>query len=392
MTNAHGDLGTASQPSECGEVTTSISTDRAHSSLERQDAARQAERERKTRMLEFTRCAQGESWSTQESASVLGIPARTLSSWRRSWEANGLVARPRGRPPLEVALEERRVVQSFLDTHGPLIGLPTLRSQYGHLPRVVLGEILGSFRDAWRQDHRRMICELEWNRPGAIWAMDFTHPPRLIDGVFPAILNVVDLGSRQQLLWLATLRQDAQTVCDALRDLFEQHGAPLVIKSDNGPAFRAEATKELLAQWSVFGLFSPPYCAAYNGVCERAGGSLKITTAHLAERAQRAGWWRSEDLHEARLIANRQRRPWGASGPSPEERWDERNISLLDERQNMWQEIERRRVQLREALGIDTDVSLPHYAQAEIDRDAASPVLAELGYFQVKRRRYTPAI
>ena len=64
----------------------------------------------------------------------------------------------------------------------------------------------------------------------------------------------------------------------------------------------------------------------------------------------------------------------------------------LDERQNVWQEIVRQRVQIREALGIDLDVSLPHYAQAESDRDAASPVLAELGCYEVKRRRYTPAI
>jgi hypothetical protein len=222
--------------------------------------------------------------------------------------------------------------------------------------------------------------------------MDFTHPSRLIDGVYPAILNVVDLGSRQQLLWLPTLREDAATVRDALDDLFEQHGPPLVIKSDNGPPFRAEATKDLLTRWSVFLLFSPPYCAGYNEVCERANRTLKLTTQHLAERADRGGWWRSEDLHRARLLANRLRRPWGAAGPSPQRRWMERNALSLDERQNVWQEIERRRAQFREARGIDPEVSLPHYAQAEIDRDAASPVLAELGYFQVKRRRYTPAI
>ena len=38
-------------------------------------------------------------------------------------------------------------------------------------------------------EHRRMICELAWDGPAAIWAMDFTYPLRLIDGVFPATLN-----------------------------------------------------------------------------------------------------------------------------------------------------------------------------------------------------------
>ncbi len=69
--------------------------------------------------------------------------------------------------------------------------------------------------------------------------MDFTHPLYLIDGVLPAILNVRDLASRQQLLWLAVAREDAATVVEALADLFEEHGAPLVMKCDNGPAFRA---------------------------------------------------------------------------------------------------------------------------------------------------------
>ena len=355
-------------------------------------ARARAERQRKALVLEFMYWARSRNTSTGEAAAVMNVPARTLSSWCRAWELDGLEARPRGRPAVEVLVEQCGAVRNFLESRGPIVGLPTLRSHHAHIPRVVLGEILGAFRDSGRNAHRRVICDLEWARPGAIWAIDFTHPPRLVDGVFPSILNVVDLGSRQQLLWLATSGEDAGTVRDALRDLFEQYGAPLAIKSDNGPAFRAEATKELLSDWSVFPLYSPPYCARYNGVCERANHTMKLTTAHIAERADRSGWWRSEDLHEARLLANRDRRPWGALGPSPQEKWATRNSLSVDERQNMWQELDRRRAQVREVCGIDPDVSLPHYSQAEIDRDAASPMLAELGYYKVKRRRYTPTI
>jgi transposase InsO family protein len=155
--------------------------------------------------------------------------------------------------------------------------------------------------------------------------MDFTHPPRLIDGIFPAILNVVDLGSRQQFCWLPVMREDAQTEHGVLLDLFEQHNAPLVIKSDNGPAFRAESTKAMLADREVFPLFSPPYCASYNGVCERANRTMKLATAHVAERAGRHHWWRFEDLEVARQMANEVSRGWGASGPSPQEKWAARN-------------------------------------------------------------------
>jgi hypothetical protein len=72
-----------------------------------------------------------------------------------------------------------------------------------------------------------VICELAWLRPGAICAMDFTHLPRLIGGVSsPAILNVVDLGSKQQSFWRPVMREDAQTVRGLRLELFEQLRAP----------------------------------------------------------------------------------------------------------------------------------------------------------------------
>ncbi len=54
------------------------------------------------------------------------------------------------------------------------------------------------------------------------------------------------------------------TVVEALADLFAEHGPPLVMKCDNGPAFRA-IDQALPAGREVFTLYSPPYCARYNG-------------------------------------------------------------------------------------------------------------------------------
>src|SRR5271156_3318398 len=100
--------------------------------------------------------------------------------------------------------------------------------------------------------------------------MDFTHPPHQVDGVFPAILNVLDLASHEQLLWLAVDREDAAMVAEALAALFAEHGSSLVMKCDNGPAFRACVTKRFLRDREIFTLYSPPYCARYNGARERA--------------------------------------------------------------------------------------------------------------------------
>ena len=82
-----------------------------------------------------------------------------------------------------------------------------------------------------------------------------------------------------------------------------EHGSPLVMKCDNGPAFRACATKRFLRDREIFTLYSPPYCARYNGACERANRTLKELTAHVADQARRLGFWTIDDLMIARLRA-----------------------------------------------------------------------------------------
>jgi hypothetical protein len=112
--------------------------------------------------------------------------------------------------------DQRAQVLSFLDRHGPTISLSTLRAEHAGVARADLSFLRGQFRDQWSAAHPIERCELDWLRPGSVWAMDFSHPPHRIDGCYPAILNVRDLASRQQLLWLAVEREDAATVVEAL--------------------------------------------------------------------------------------------------------------------------------------------------------------------------------
>ena len=68
-------------------------------------------------------------------------------------------------------------------------------------------------------------------------------------------------------------------MCGVLLDLFERQSATLVIKSDNGPVFFAEASKAMLSNWAVFSLLFLQRCGIYNAVCERANQTLKLMTA-----------------------------------------------------------------------------------------------------------------
>src|SRR5271163_2251456 len=55
-----------------------------------------------------------------------------------------------------------------------------------------------------------------------------------------------------QLHWLPAMDESAATAVAALGTLFRQHGAPLVLKSDNGSAFIAKETQRLLAKWHIW--------------------------------------------------------------------------------------------------------------------------------------------
>jgi hypothetical protein len=82
---------------------------------------------------------------------------------------------------------------------------------------------------------------LHWQVPGSVWAMDFTEAPAAIDGLFPYVLAVRDLASGRQLLWLPIRAGNGQETRWALASLFALHGAPLILKSDNGSPFDARS-------------------------------------------------------------------------------------------------------------------------------------------------------
>jgi Integrase core domain len=357
---------------------------------DRQSERRRNERELRKRSVAFCRYARGRGWSPEETADVLGLSLRTLWHWGHGWQTDRLAPHPRGRPPRIAPVERQAEVTGFLELHGPSISLASLEAEHPDVARAELAGLRAEYRAEWHQEHAQERCRLEWLCPGSVWAMDFTHPPYLIDGVFPAILNVRDLASRHQLLWLAVAHEDAATVREALADLFAEHGRPLVMKCDNGPAFRAQLTKRFLLGREIFTLYSPPYCAQYNGGCERANRTLKELTAHVADQAGRRDFWKSDDLIVARLRANRLARPWGPTGPTPEETWAARDVLSLDKRKNMWQHLRSEIATVLDQRLIDPTAALSHYPQAEIERIAAQPVLEQLGLLHVTRRRITP--
>ena len=200
------------------------------------------------------------------------------------------------------------------------------------MPPAELADLLRRYRRLWRRRYLQCLQVLHWQVPGTVWAMDFAEAPHPIDGVYPYLLGVRDLASGQQLLWLPLRTATSFETIGALEPLFLLHGAPLVLKTDNGSPFLADDTQAYLAGWGIEHLCSPPGTPRYNGAIEAGIGSLKTRTEQEATRHGHSTRWSYDDVEAARAKANAEARPQGDSGPSPDEAWTTRRSISTAER------------------------------------------------------------
>jgi transposase InsO family protein len=363
-----------------------------HPRPRRRDRSWQREQRQRERLVRAEAAALASTWQEQgvpqrEIAELLDCPARTLRLWQHQLETGQMGAAPLGRPPLHCTAAQGQEVLSFLHGHGPWVGLPTLTGRFGTVPQAELRELLLVFRHLWVQQHPRQRCVLQWHAPGTVWAMDFTKVAQPIDGLYPYVFAVRDLASGQQLAWRPVLDTKANTAQAELELLFTIHGAPVVLKSDNGSAFLAESTKNKLGRWQVWPLYSPPGQPGYNGAIEASIGSLKKRTQHAAYLAGHAGYWTSADLDRARQLANERARPRGGQGPTPQELWESRRPPTLDERTAFGAAVRRLENHVRALDGIALEAPLDHYEQAALHRRVLQEVLVERGLLTIMRRR-----
>ena len=233
------------------------------------------------RAVDFSRALAERGHDRAEAARRLGLAERTLRQWEHDRDdrpASGAL----GRPLADSGAEQQQAVVSLLNRLGPGVSVSTLRARFPTMARSELAELLRCYRHLWRSQHTRVRHVLRWLRPGTVWAMDFTKAPSPIDGRFPYVLAVRDLASGRQLLWRPVRAESAEVVIAELTALFLSHGAPWVMKTDNGSAFIAEVLARFLARWQVLTLFSPPRTPSYNGAIESSIGSLKTRSERLA--------------------------------------------------------------------------------------------------------------
>jgi transposase InsO family protein len=351
-----------------------------HRGVARQRLAREHEWDLRGNIVELTRWTLNLGLSVSETADRLHLAPRTLRHWCADFRIETPHIHALGRPTLRSPVADRTEVLDVLNELGPATSVATLRDCFPWMPRAELDDLVKRYRRVWQKRHQHAPYALHWQRPGAVWAMDFSQAPRPIDGIYPYLFAVRDLASHQQLLWLPVLDMTADTTIEALGMLFVLHGAPLVLKADNGSAFVADATGDFLLPWGVNLLFSPPHTPGYNGSIEAGIGSLKTRTERFATRAGHPGYWTLDDVAAAQSEANATARPQGETGPTPNELWSTRRPITTPERRLFQETVPRQRHELGEQQG------LSNKAERRLQRQAIRRALVEHGILLFSRR------
>jgi transposase InsO family protein len=290
-----------------------------------------------------------------------------------------------GRPAARSSRADRNAVIEHLNQYGPGLGVWPLRHAFPHLVRAELTDLHHRYRRVWRRRHRQPLHVLQWASPGTVWAIDFAEAPNVVDGIGQNLLAVRDLASGQQLLWQPVDAADAQAVVEMLTVLFERHGPPLVLKTDNGSPFASSLIAELLADFEVLQLFSPPRTPRYNGAIEAGIGSMKMRTqAHAARHGRTT--WTCDDLAAATLESNAYAKPRGPNGPTPDESWTARASITHEHRVSFRHTVEDHRCAVRRDLQLLINGDETITEQRQVDRAAIRQALVGLGYLQFQRR------
>ena len=110
--------------------------------------------------------------------------------------------------------------------------------------------------------------------PWGTVSLDYLGPLPIASGSRNQHILVITDYLTKFPLAIATRDQTASTTVKILREKFLEYGAPEVLLSDNGPAFRSTAMRDFCAELGVQQVLTSPYAPSTNGLVERFNSTL----------------------------------------------------------------------------------------------------------------------
>jgi putative transposase len=152
----------------------------------------------------------------------------------------------------------------------------------------------------------RTVCRpVEATQPNQVWTYDFVHDA-CANGQRLKILTLTDEFTRESLAIEVATRMNAQQVIQVLDRVIRGRGAPMYIRSDNGPEFIARAMQRWLQQQSIQTAYIEPGSPWQTAYGESCNGRLRDECLNME-------WFRN--LQEAQVVIAGWRRHYNEARP-----------------------------------------------------------------------------
>jgi transposase InsO family protein len=210
-------------------------------------------------------------------AEVMGVKFGSLKRWMIRQEGDSPVRRKKLGRPAAVPAEARLKIRSCYVLHYKQWGPRTLanwskREGLGDYSPSTISTIIDDLKEKIPPKEKPRRYEI--TVPNVMWSEDgagFRERGRKKE-----LLLLQDECSRFKVnTRLVDGPAQSEDVYCYLRETFERHGAPLMLKHDGDSIFHNEKVQELLDEYGVINLKSPPRYPPFNGKMERSIRDVK---------------------------------------------------------------------------------------------------------------------
>lgn len=160
-------------------------------------------------------------------------------------------------------------------------------------------------RSRRRRADRKVSRPLQATYPNQVWTYDFVHDT-CANGQRLKILTLTDEFTRESLAIEVATTIRATRVMAVLAQVFQQHGMPAYLRSDNGPEFVAQAVQRWLTAQQVQTAYIEPGSPWQNAFGESFNGRLRDECLNLE-------WFRNAT--EAKVVIAMWRRHYNEDRP-----------------------------------------------------------------------------